>query len=55
MNAPVAAPTRSLALQQVLDDLEAERCRPVPPAPPRTPDEITAIARRLALLAGNPT
>ena len=52
MNAPVA---RSVALQQVLDDLEAERCRPVPPAPPRTPDEVTAIARRLALLAGDPT
>ncbi len=47
--------TRSPALQRVLEDLEAERYRPVPPPPSPTPDELDAIARRLALLAGEPT
>ncbi|MEX2291264.1 MAG: hypothetical protein WD794_13185 [Mycobacteriales bacterium] len=47
--------TRSPALQQVLDDLEAERYRPVPPPPPPTPEEVDTIARRLALLVGEPT
>ncbi len=55
MNAPAVAASRSAALQQVLEDLEAERYRPVPPPPPRTPNELDAIARRLALLAGEPT
>ena len=55
MNAPAAAATRSPALQQLLDDLEAERYRPVPPPTPPTPDEVDAIARRLALLADEPT
>ena len=47
--------TRSPALQQVLDDLEAERYRPVPPPPQPTPDELDTIARRLALLADEST
>jgi len=55
MNAPAVAATRTLALQQVLDDLEAERYRPVPPPPAPTPDQLDAVARRLALLAGEPT
>lgn len=52
MTTPAVAATRSAALQQVLDDLEAERYRPVPPPPPRTPEELDAVAGRLALLAG---
>jgi hypothetical protein len=55
MNAPAVAATRSPALQQVLDDLEAERYRPVPPPPPTTSAERDTIARRLALLAGEST
>jgi hypothetical protein len=43
--------TRSPALQRVLEDLEAERYRPVPPPPAPTPDELEARARMLALLA----
>jgi hypothetical protein len=44
-------PTRSPALQRLLEDLEAERYRPVPPPPAPTPDELEARARMLALLA----
>ena len=55
MNVPAVAAIRSAALQKVLDDLEAERYRPVPPAPPLTPDDLDAIAGRLALLAVEPT
>jgi hypothetical protein len=43
--------TRSPALQRVLEDLEAERYRPVPPPPAPTPDELDSRARMLALLA----
>jgi hypothetical protein len=50
-----AEPTRSPALQRVLEDLEAERYRPVPPPPPPTPDELEARARMLRLLAGERT
>jgi len=45
------AVTRSPALQRVLEDLEAERYRPVPPPQAPTPDELDARARMLALLA----
>lgn len=48
-------PTRSRALQRVLEDLEAERYRPVPPPPPPTPDELEARARMLRLLASDRT
>jgi hypothetical protein len=44
------AVTRSPALQRVLEDLEAERYRPVPPPPEPTPDELDSRARMLALL-----
>jgi hypothetical protein len=44
------AVTRSPALQRVLEDLEAERYRPVPPPPVPTPDELDARAHVLALL-----
>jgi hypothetical protein len=43
--------TRSPALQRVLEDLEAERYRPVPPPPVPTPDELHSRARMLVLLA----
>jgi hypothetical protein len=42
--------TRSPALQRLLDDLEAERCRPVPPPPARTNDELERRGRMRALL-----
>ena len=42
---------RSPALQRVLDDLEAERYRPVPPPPAPTPEELAARARILAVLS----
>jgi hypothetical protein len=42
--------TRSPALQRVLEDLEAERYRPVPPPPAPTPDELEARRRMCALL-----
>lgn len=42
---------RSAALQRVLDDLEAERYRPVPPPPAPTPDELAARARILTVLS----
>lgn len=41
---------RSPALQRVLEDLEAERYRPVPPPPAPTPDELEARRRMCALL-----
>jgi hypothetical protein len=44
------AVTRSPALQRVLEDLEAERYRPVPPPPAPTPHELDARTRMLALL-----
>ncbi len=44
------AVTRSPALQRLLDDLEAERYRPVPPPPPPTPDELESCRRMRALL-----
>lgn len=44
------AETRSPALQRILEDLEAERYRPVPPAPTPTPDELAARRRMCALL-----
>lgn len=42
---------RSPALQRVLEDLEAERYRPVPPPPAPTPDELAARAQLLAVLS----
>ena len=42
---------RSAALQRLLEDLEAERYRPVPPPPGPTPDELAARARMLAVLS----
>lgn len=42
---------RSPAMQRVLEDLEAERYRPVPPPPAPTPDELAARARMLAVLS----
>jgi hypothetical protein len=43
---------RSPALQRVLEDLEAERYRPVPPPPAPTPDELESRRRMCALLHG---
>ena len=48
------AATRSPALQRVLEDLEAERCRPVPPPPAPTPEELESRGRMRALLADGP-
>jgi hypothetical protein len=42
---------RSPAMQRLLEDLEAERYRPVPPPPAPTPDELAARARILAVLS----
>jgi hypothetical protein len=52
MSATAPEPTRSPALQRLLEDLEAERYRPVPPPPQPTPDDLEARARILSLLAG---
>jgi hypothetical protein len=49
MTTPEAV-TRSPALQRILEDLEAERYRPVPPPPTPTPDELEARRRMCALL-----
>ena len=45
---------RSAEMQRLLEDLEAERYRPVPPPPPPTPDELAARARILAVLSERP-
>ena len=42
---------RSAALQRLLEDLEAERYRPVPPPPVPTPDELASRARVVAVLS----
>ena len=47
---PPEAITRSPALQRILEDLEAERYRPVPPPPDPTPDELESRRRMRALL-----
>lgn len=44
------AVTRSPGLQRILEDLEAERYRPVPPPPAPTPDELESRRRMRALL-----
>lgn len=46
---PEAVP-RSPALQRILEDLEAERYRPVPPPPTPTPDELKSRRRMRKLL-----
>ncbi len=51
MTAAPESRLRSPALQRVLEDLEAERCRPVPPPPAPTPNELAARARLLAVLS----
>jgi len=51
MNTPAVAATRPPALQQVLEDLEAERYRPVPPPPSPTPDERDASAQAREIAA----
>ena len=50
MNATPEGAIRSAALQRVLEDLEAERYRPVPPPPAPTPDELESRRRMCALL-----
>jgi hypothetical protein len=36
---------RSPAMQRILEDLEAERYRPVPPPPAPTPDQLESRSR----------
>ncbi len=51
MTAASESRPRSPALRRVLEDLEAERYRPVPPPPAPTPEELAARARMLAVLS----